>query len=337
MNGNNNTDNLNVETTNPVETFDAQANSINNYTLNPDIKDKLDNENNTDSYLIRRYINNNSDKLLGNSVNIPAFFLGSLYYFYRKMYLYGIVIMIIETAIMFLPYYYFWLLVVRLLLLFATNKIYISCVYSDIQFIKERSKDKTRDELAKECAKQGGASIGSVFVGIILSGIISVLVFFLLARIGINVKEVGNIGAIWQNISAVEPNNYNGNLSCNYIILKDIDYEIPKDFKKKRNFQEIKATYNKDDVTCILSLRSVSLYKDPETLSTQMANYYGIDLNEEIINGNTWKTLVLNKGAISTKYYVGGFENDVYIYSYRYNDSSCIGKDKTFLENLEID
>ena len=334
---NNNGENLNVGSTENVETFDAQSNSVNNYTLNPEVKEKLDNENNIDSYLIRRYIKQNSDKILGNTVNIPSFFLGSLYYFYRKMYLYGIVIMVLETAIMFLPYYYFWLLVIRLILLFATNKIYISLVYNDVQYIKEHSSDKTRDELAKECAKQGGANVGSVFIGIVLSGILTVGVFFLLSHLGIKVKEVGNISAIWQNVSAVEPNSYNGKLACNYITFKNIDYKIPSGFKKKRNFQEIKATLKSKEETCTLNLRSVLLYKDPETLSKQMSEYYGENLKEEIINGNTWNTLILDDKTSTTKYYIGGFENDVYVYSYTYSNSSCIGKDKSFLESLELD
>lgn len=333
----NNENNYNPESNGSIEVFDAQKNSINNYTLNPETKEKLEGENNVDSYLVRKYIGANADKLLGNTVNVPAFFFSGLYYFYRKMYLYGIVFLIIDIAILFLPYYYFWLLVFRLLLLFSTNKIYISSVYNDVQFIKESNKDKKRDDIARECSRSGGAHISGIIVGIILSGVLSFALYYALTAMGVKLPEYGNIGAVWQSISGTsEPKSYNGKLSCNYIDLKRIDYDIPSGFKKKRNFQELKATMKTKDETCILSLRSVSLYKDPDTLSTQMSNYYGLSLKEEVINGNTWNTFTLSKGNFDIKYYIGGFENDVYIYSYTYNSSSCIDKDKPFLESLDI-
>ena len=321
-----------------LETFDAQKSSVTQYTLDPEVKAKLDSENNVDSYLIRRYIKTNTDKLMGNTVNIPAFFFGGLYYFYRKMYLYGIIISIIEIAIMFFPFYYIWLLLFRLVLLFATNKLYIGYVYNEVQIIKEDLKDKTREDMAKRCSSVGGANVGSIFVGIFLSSLLTIAIYYLFAHIGIKVPEYGNIGAVWQNASGIkEPSSYNGKLSCNYIILRDLDYKVPDGFKKKRNFLGVSAKLNNDEETCSLLLRSVSMYKDPDTLAKQMSSYYGVNPTEEIINGNTWKTFSLNNKKSSTKYYIGGFENDVFIYTYEYTSESCIGKDKTFLESLELD
>ena len=152
---------------NNVENFDINEKE-NNYghNLDPKIKEKLDQKNNTDEYLIRKFMGQNANKILGSSINIGAFFFGALYFFYRKMYIYGIIIIVIDYLLTLLPFKYAGLLL-SIFLLFFTNKIYTDFAYGQVQSIKRINTDTNKDKLGIECAKYGGTSIISVLLIII--------------------------------------------------------------------------------------------------------------------------------------------------------------------------
>ena len=163
---------------NNVENFDINEKE-NNYghNLDPEVKAKLDQKNNTDEYLIRKFMGKNANKILGSSVNIGAFFFGALYFFYRKMYIYGIIIIGLNYLLTLVPFKYASILL-NIFLLFFTNKIYTDFAYGQVQSIKRINTDTDKDKLGIECAKSGGTS----FVGVLL---FIVVIFIALAVFGI--------------------------------------------------------------------------------------------------------------------------------------------------------
>ena len=176
----------NVENNN-VENFDINEKE-NNYghNLDPEVKAKLDQKNNTDEYLIRKFMGTSANKILGSTLNIGAFFFGALYFFYRKMYIYGVLVIGINLLLTLLPFKYASIILNIFLLLF-TNKIYTDFAYGQVQSLKRINSDMDKDKLSIECAKRGGTSfIAALIAFVALAAIISATGIFDISSVDVN-------------------------------------------------------------------------------------------------------------------------------------------------------
>ena len=128
----------------------------------------IDNQNN--EKLLEEFIGNKYEKIINKPFNIFGFLFGTFYIFYRKMYLFGIIIFILDLIIFnFIKNIIISLilvLVLRIIIGFSINKICVLHSKKKIIKIKIKGTHSNFEELKNICSKKGGASVGSIFLGI---------------------------------------------------------------------------------------------------------------------------------------------------------------------------
>ena len=127
---------------------------------------------NEDEILLESFVGENYSKIRYNKFNIGALFAAPLYFFYRKMIIYGILFLILHTAISSIINNEYSSIFLFAIAAVTVNKIYINFAKKKIAKIKEKNKDKTLNELKVICAKKGGTSIPLIFLGIFIVFII---------------------------------------------------------------------------------------------------------------------------------------------------------------------
>ena len=131
-------------------------------------------EKSDDEVYLEEYMGKNYEKISTKLLNFGAFFFSYLYLFYRKMYLLGIIVLAIQTALILYVNQYV-ALVVNVILLFTTNIIYTGHAKRKIKKIKNSSGSKLKENLVNVCADKGGISKKAVFLGLVLT--IGIFVF----------------------------------------------------------------------------------------------------------------------------------------------------------------
>lgn len=127
---------------------------------------------NEDEILLESFVGENYSKIRYNKFNIGALFAAPLYFFYRKMIIYGILFLILHTAISSIINNEYSSIFLFAIAAVTVNKIYINFAKKKIAKIKEKNKDKALNELKVICAKKGGTSIPLIFLGIFIVFII---------------------------------------------------------------------------------------------------------------------------------------------------------------------
>ena len=127
---------------------------------------------NEDEILLECFVGENYSKIRYDKFNIGALFAAPLYFFYRKMIIYGILFLILQMAISSIINNEYSSIFLFAIAAVTINKIYINFAKKKIAKIKEKNKDKTLNELKVICAKKGGTSIPLIFLGIFIVFII---------------------------------------------------------------------------------------------------------------------------------------------------------------------
>lgn len=205
-----------------VDNFNnSQVNDINNQNVN-NVQDNNINSN-VDEELVRFYVGEKYDKIKNSSFSIPTFFLGSLYLFYRKMYLYGWLMMLLGP-LAFVGYIIFAI---------KFKDIYIKHVNKKVNKIKLKNSNLSNEELKNICSKKGGTSIGMVFlnlfgVSILLIIIVSLLMLILGTSLLLMFKDMlSNVSVeinpqINNTVNVIEDENFSSSLE-DTILLENVN------------------------------------------------------------------------------------------------------------------
>ena len=154
--------------------------NINNISPQPNSNDNLS----SDDELLKAFIGNNYEKITTRPFNFAGFFFTTFYMFYRKMFLYGLLIFLISFAILNFINNFIVTIVFCILIGFLVNKIYLYYAHKQISKIKVKNSDKDLNELKNICARKGGTSIGKIFLGFIIELFIAFLVGIISIFIG---------------------------------------------------------------------------------------------------------------------------------------------------------
>ncbi len=149
--------------------------------------------------LLKAFIGANYDKITTKKFNFAGFFFSVFYMFYRKMFLYGLLLSIIliisSIARAFVIY-----IVFSIVLGLFVNKIYLSYAKKKIAKIKCQNPQKNIDELKKICSEKGGTSIGILILGVLTEfGIAFILVTILLLIISFSNLDLIKVSDIYSN------------------------------------------------------------------------------------------------------------------------------------------
>lgn len=126
-----------------------------------------------DSEYIRDFVGPKYDSFVNSPFNIGAFFLGNLYFFYRKMFAYGLIIFIIQAAIGMVTKIIGLGLLINVACAFVANKMYLNFAAKKV---KSLSVLYSGMDLKQKCAEKGGTSIGLIFAGMAAELLCSLLI-----------------------------------------------------------------------------------------------------------------------------------------------------------------
>ena len=178
---NSSADSINISNTN--------NDNIETLSLNEPINNNIINSNNNqtdEEELLKAFIGKNYDKITTRPFNIAGFFFTTFYLFYRKMFLYGIILFFINFIISIIIKNFIIILLLGIIVGFLINKLYLNYAKKKIEKIKLKNSEKNIEELKIICSTKGGTSIGKIFLGLFVEIIITFVTLIILIIMNIN-------------------------------------------------------------------------------------------------------------------------------------------------------
>ena len=285
--------------------------------------------------LLKIFIGKNYERITTREFNIPGFFLGTFYMLYRKIYLYGILIFILDLIIINLFNNVYIGLLINLLIALFVNKIYVSLAKSKINKIKNINKDKSDEEIEKICKEKGGTSVLGVVLGFLIELFITgIFIGIAILLFGFNINNYFNKNienTIVDDDSSEEkhiPGVYDGALyyESNVVLENEFSIVVPTVFTNDSYESHFGYEYENTEETeeffktCRLSMNLVMEYTSSNDLIKQMAEFHKdekiIDVSNTIINNINWNWFAIKNDIGKTYFYATTKNNKVYILSY---------------------
>ncbi len=292
---------------------------------------------NSDEELLKAFVGKNYDKITKNSFNFAAFFGNSLYLFYRKMFLYGLLLFFINLFIINVVDGYFVATLYYLAVGICMNKFYLSFAMKKINKIKFVNQGKDMNELKRICASKGGTSIGLTILGAVLQIVIGLIILLILFFAGI----ISGIGAIFSNTkihinqpsdtTVTEEKIYEGVLSydTNFHIEDEFSIVVPSVFENDSDTYSYDYEFDSNlgiFDSCEVSLGSVQGYTSSKNLINQMVQYHTADnlatVSQYTKNGIQWDWFSYQNSFGTQYYYATTKDNKVYLLSYEVEEDA---------------
>ncbi len=294
--------------------------------------------------LLKSFIGPNYDKFLMRPFNFAAFFFTWMYYFYRKMTLYGIIILILQGVISYFlidtPYA---VLVINIFCGFLTNKLYANFALRKINKELISSAGKSTDFVKGVCSVKGGRSIKRIFTTIIWLFLALIPVGMILALLNLSTDFKNLINNFEFNVDDIKfsdiklpnvelPNmefdtKYSGYLVVDKSVpVKDkFNVNIPKVFKATANNDQYNMEYSyrstdKPLGACTFTFRAVTEFKNAKNLITSMQEYYkdknATPVREDYINKFYWYGFNYEEENANIYYYATTNVDKIYLYTF---------------------
>lgn len=260
-----------------------------------------------DNELLISFVGKNADKILNKRFNFSGFFFSFFYMFYRKMFLYGLSVFIINLIVLNVYYNPLIILLFNIAVGIEVNKIYQKHAKNKINSVKTNHPFGKMEDLKRECGIQGGTNGGFIFAGSIISVGFTFLLVIVLSMFGITNGFISMI----KGVSSGENGVYSG------VLIFDSDNKanelfsiaIPEKFEKNDSFDEY--SYSSGEGTfdkCVFSFKPVAGFSDASNLITQMHDFY--TTTAEVSN-----VLSVKYNGIEWSYFSGDFISYSYYYA----------------------
>lgn len=277
---------------------------------------------NTEENLMKEYIGMNYEQLKFNRFSFPAFFFGGYYLIYRKMYLYGFLLLVLNFIILCIPALFFVPLLINIILATNFNKLYRNFAAKKIEKIKEKNQTSSSNELIQKCKRKGGTNIAIVIVSFVLLLITAVASIFIYA-----IVEVYNEEQFKNNIT-----------TSSSPTIKDATYQVPKSLKEDNYGTETYKTYRSKNHGCYLSLETSSattLYPTAEDFLKARVYTNQNDIVSEIqttpFNNVNWSYISVKNNYKTKHVYTTLYKNTLYKVEIDIYDSNS---DETSYQNI---
>ena len=114
----------------------------------------------TDEELLKAFVGDSYENFINKKINLGALLFGGVYCFYRKMMIYGAVIVAIY-AVLSLSKALFMIfgIIINVVCCIFANKYYLEFAKKRVQQIKEENRGMTRSQLIDACKQDGGVSV----------------------------------------------------------------------------------------------------------------------------------------------------------------------------------
>ena len=181
-----------IQQVNPMYTQPNNLNGMNSLETNPtSVNQQIipqQNQNlSNDDELLKAFI----------GINFAGFFFGTFYMFYRKMFLYSILLFIVTTIILSfciknVLIAFIISILFRIVVGLLINKVYLFYAKKKINIIKVENPQKSIEELKNICSSKGGTSVGKIFIGFLAEMGIGFVILIIVSIIGLG-SFVGNL------------------------------------------------------------------------------------------------------------------------------------------------
>lgn len=306
--------------------------------FNGENKNIIKEENNK---LIVAWIGKNADKILNINQNISALFLGELYFFYRKMYLQGIIILLLKLGLFIVLPYKYLVIILNMILFFITNSIYKMHIKRNIKRLKKKY---SSSKIEKECIKRGGTSL---YLFIIITVIeMALLSFYIYKTVDISqyinkpVVDKKKKPVVKKTKESTKAEKFNGKLVIKDLGYNDLDFGFPSHWKMEGSKAYYSFDSNKKDSSCSVELGTVDNYSNAKTLTQEVKDYYKIDdLTTTNKNSLDWYKLSYNEGE--TIIILGFSDLDGEIIAYRFtieknaDEETCRQIEREIFRNIK--
>ena len=279
-----------------------------------------------DEKYLKAYIGSNFEKISSGKFSFPAFFLTSLYLYYRKMYLLGlavqflaplamiplIIIVAVFTASLGLGILGFilpfgLLLIINIVLGLSFNKFYLRHSVIKVEMLKQKYPNDEQ-ALLTTCTLKGGTSLfKAILIFLIPIAISVIIVVFAIVSFGISIfNNLFDTSGPYKGIMSYGPE---GNVTTNFSLT------VPSVFEQDGTNYTYDtggtATFNE----CEFSFNVVNGYTNADTLSKEMSEYYFDDnvVESKIINGINWYSFSDSDSINKTYYNLTDRNNKVYL------------------------
>ncbi len=204
-----------------------------------------------DEELLKDFIGNNYEKITTKQFNFAGFFFTTFYMFYRKMFLYAIILFLVNLFVLNVINNYTVTILFNVAVGFLVNKIYLYYAKKKIDKIKSQNSQKDINELKVICSNKGGTSVGKIFLGFFAEiGITLVIIIVML------IAGFGNmIGSLFN------PDNWDITINGNKINTSDTNNSTSK---KDATLVEdvIVSSYSCFGSQCTISIEESGNYVD---------------------------------------------------------------------------
>lgn len=290
------------------------------------------------------YIGPNYEMIKNNKFSLPAFAFGSLYLFYRKLWLYAIILILIN--IFSLGYLdsntvYIVNLTISICLGIKFNSFYLNYTQKKVDEIKISNPDKTSTELLDVCKKKGGTLQVSTLIGITLAIFFATIIIILIAM----------SYEYYESNPTTKPTFEENGATNEYNKLENMTYKQPMNTRASEYNNNSYHYYNtlpSANTDCSFTLSTnkyTNLYKTPDEYINK--NVFKDSTSKELINTTTtinniaWRYLSIESDSRTENYYVTNFNNSLYIIEIRaYGDSkvsTCKNAENDLLNSISFE
>ena len=312
--------------------------------------------------MLRSFIGPNYEKILRRPFNFGAFFFTFLYFFYRKMTLYGIIVLVVQlVASYFLKSNAYFLIIINLVCAFSANRLYVHYAIKKINKLLIDNTEKNLLEVKGMCYQAGGRSVVRIFTTFIwmilaLIPVVLIVVIFGLSTTVNNLIDKLDIEIEIPDIFNIKvpditlDNKFSGFIVVDksYTALQYFTMNTPDEFKATDRSDEYQLDFvyksnNKPLGSCSFAFRAVNGYLSPKTLINQMRDYYKefepTGVEEKRISRINWTTFSYKNDEATTYHYACLRGKLVYLYTFvDENDASekCHEYAKTLVGNIRF-
>lgn len=294
--------------------------------------------------LVRDFVGPKYTKLSMSPFNFPAFLFGSCYYIYRKMYFFGILLCVVNAAILkfvSFPISSIATFVLAIVVGLATNPLYLKCAEKKVKKIVKKSKDKNQIVLSTLCKKKGGTSIFMFLLFVVVYS--TIFSFLSYATIVPKVMEYFSSTSFLPNQKEKEQEEetpFDGNILYEEYAIEDtFTISIPSSFQKEEGKiykyyyeSESQEKYNR----CTLTFSKVYGFSSSEEVIQKIASYEKVkeNIGKTTTNGIDWDTLSVEGDYSHTHYRSTMVGEDVLLLQYDSGIHTPVGVCDTYFVSI---
>lgn len=310
---------------------------------------------NVEEDLLKAYIGNNYDKMMGSSYSIPALVFSYFYVLYRKMFILPFVSFVVCTILVYITDLLFIYLLPCLLFAFVFKPLYIKKAKNYVSKTKKKMDGKKYSIVKMNCVNDGGTSLSFCLIGVVFFLVIILGFSFLLVKKGDDSIFTDIFDIIGLDVSyldqTLKPEVQTNNIYSG-VLMEDMDVKIKDEFKIDiygkfnndssdssyyYNYNSGEGIYDK----CEFRFFSPIGYVDGNDLSFQMKTFYednhSSDVERFLVNNIKWNKFYYSNSYGLTYVYITNKDGKVYILEYLIQESAdidCSSYNDEILNNI---